>query len=604
LLATPHAVAEHLDAKLVFDVVVFDEASRLPAAHAMGALARARAAIVVGDRRQPAPGDGADGLLDVALAAGLPELALGTHYRSRHEDLFAFANRRYYGDRLELLPAASRAPELGISWRRVDGAPDSAGANRAEADAVVVEVVARRSRSIAVVAMSRAQQYAIEDALDAAGVGGVLVGTPDRLQGEERDVVILSIGHAADELGALAHPGGERWLDVAITRAREQLVVVSSFAPEDVVGDAPGARNLADFLAFARDGRAAADVTPASPIVAAIARALTERGWSVRHRVGCGAYRIDLAVVDPDDADRYVLAIEHDGAAYASGSSARDRDRLRAQVLVGRGWRLHRIWSLDWWTNAEREIQRAHGAIVAAIAASRQRRTPTPAPVRRAARGSSPAQLPAELASGSGPTEAMLDGAPLRLPRGAIAVGPYVAASVPAGRRAPDDMFAPRHLAELGKVVEQVLAAEAPMHVDLLARRVGAYFGIGRVTERVTDQVRVALAGRGQWGEEQGVVWRLDQDPASVPGVRVAGTSASARREIDEVPLSELAAAARIVVERSGHVSTNELIRDCARLLGFARITARVSERVSLGVRLAAARELIAISDDKAQLPS
>src|SRR5262249_53562940 len=122
-------------------------------------------------------------------------------------------------------------------------------------------------------------------------------------------------------------------------------------------------------------GRPPEDVEPASPITAAIARSLSERGWSVRHSVGCGAYKIDLAIVDPNDSERYVLAIEHDGASYASSSAARSRDRLRAQILAQLGWRVHRVWSLDWWNDPEREIQRAHGAIVAAVAASRQRRT-------------------------------------------------------------------------------------------------------------------------------------------------------------------------------------------------------------------------------------
>jgi hypothetical protein len=178
-----------------------------------------------------------------------------------------------------------------------------------------------------------------------------------------------------------------------------------------------------------------------------------------------------------------------------------------------------------------------------------------------------------------------------------------MAAAIPAGRRAPDDLFAPRHHAELGKVVEQVLAAEAPMHVALLARRVGAYFGIGRVTQRVTDQVRVAIAGRGRWGDEQGMIWRLDQDPTSMPAVRVAGAGPEARRDIDEVPLSELAAAVRIVVERAPGVATSDLVRDAARLLGFARITERVTERLGLGVRIAAHRELITVDGGRATVP-
>jgi len=375
----------------------------------------------------------------------------------------------------------------------------------------------------------------------------------------------------------------------------------------------------------------------------AVARALAERGWIVRHRAGAGPYRVDLAVVDPADPARYVLAIEHDGAAYTSAPTARDRDRLRAQALAQLGWRMHRVWSVDWWLDSELEIQRAHGAIVAAIAASRQRRAPAAQPrgrrpslAKALAAGSAPipraesaAAQPARgargLAAGSGPaatsarspvisvlaadaTPELVDHAPttpVKLARGAIAIGPYLAATIPAGRRSPDDLFAPRYVAELGKIIEQVLAAEAPMHVELLARRVGAYFGIGRVTQRVTDQVRTALVGRGRLGDEQGVVWRLDQDPEAVPPVRVAGTGVDARREIGDVPLSELAAAARIVVERAANIGTTELVRDAARLLGFARMTEQVTDRVSRGVRLAQMRELIVVDDaGKARVPS
>lgn len=716
LLMSPLSVAQYLDPALPrFDVVVFDEASQLPTADAIGALARGDAAVVVGDSRQlpptrffaagPAGGDdpdgdggdslddgaGIDNVLDDCVAARLPELALAWHYRSRHEDLIAFANRRYYGDRLAVFPAAHGSPDLGVAWRRVDGVYDRAGTrqNRIEAEAVAAEVIARlrdpaqRARSLAVVTFSRAQQALIEDLLDAARAetpeldgwfddppGGepVLVKNLETIQGDERDVVLLSVGYGpgADgafprNLGPLSQRGGERRLNVAITRAREQLIVFSSFAPEDLApgdggaaGDAHddahsgaagrGVSDLAALLAFARDGGGAAraeaaEAPPASPITEAIARALAERGWTVRHQVGCGAYKVDLAIVDPNDPDRFVLAIEHDGLAYASAPAARDRDRLRAQVLGQLGWRVHRIWTLDWWADPEREVQRAHGAIVAAVAAGRQRRPSTPPPPPTAAprragasaagsvpiprtaipggatpiRPAGPGSAPV-VAAGSGPTDAVAallgdtrarvaGSAPVRLARNAIAIGPYLAASIPAGRRAPDDLFAPRHLGELGKLVEQVLAAEAPVHLDVLARRVGAYFGIGRLTQRVTDQVRVALAGRGRWGDEADVVWRLDQDPAGVPPVRVAGQGASARREIDEVPLAEVAAAARIVVERAVGIAATDLVRDAARLLGFARVTDRVAERVASGVRLAAQRDLIRIEAGRATLP-
>jgi hypothetical protein len=188
------------------------------------------------------------------------------------------------------------------------------------------------------------------------------------------------------------------------------------------------------------------------------------------------------------------------------------------------------------------------------------------------------------------------------MPRGAIAIGPYVAAAIPPGRRVRDDMFGGRHQPELGKVVEQVLAAEAPIHLDLLARRVGAYFGIGRVTPEITAQVRATLDGRGRFCDEPDVVWRLDQDPDAVPAVRVAGASAVACRDIVQIPLFEIAAAARIVVERAAGLTSNELARDTSRLLGFARITDRITDRVAQGIRLAASRELIALDNGHAQL--
>jgi len=673
LLMTPLAVAQHLDPALArFDVVILDEASQLATAEAIGALSRGEAAVIVGDSRQLSPstavlteGDGAaelDSILDDCILARLPELRLAWHYRSRHEDLIAFANEHYYGDRLQVFPTAHGSPDLGVSARRVEGSCDR-GRNRVEAEAIVAEVVARlrdpaqRTRSIGIVTFSHAQQELIEDLLDEAratepaldpsfsadaslsSAGSlappVLVKTVETTQGDESDVVLLSIGYRSDDLGPLSIKGGERRLGVAITQAREQLVVFSSFDVEELgeldAHTPAGIRDLAALLAFARSGGGAARVSverpPASPITAAIARALAERGWTLHHQVGCGAYKVDLAVVDPNDPDRHVLAIEHDGAAYASAPAARDRDRLRTQVLSQLGWRLHRIWSLDWWADPEREIQRAHGAIVTAIAATRQRRTalaPRAAASGRLARSSDQPRI----ASGSvpvvtippklslvdtAPIEAIDGGtvptlaagsSPVRLPRNAIAIGPYTAAAIPPGRRTPDDLFAPRHLAELGKVVEQVLAAEAPMHVDLLARRVGAYFGVGRLTQRVTDQVRVALAGRGRWGDEENVVWRLDQDPASVPAVRVAGASPTGRRDIDQIPLSELAAAARIIVERAVGIATNDLVRDAARLIGFARITDHITERVTQGVRLAQLRELIKIESGKAILPA
>jgi very-short-patch-repair endonuclease len=636
IAVTPSALAAHLDPKLMFDIVVIDHASQLATASAIGAVSRGRSAVIVGDSQLLPPlrlvrgstSAEVGGLLADAIAARLPELRLAWHYRGRHEALMAYVNERFYGDRLQVFPAMQASSELGLAAKAI-GRPSE----------IVAELLTRlrdatqQGRSLGVVVFSRALRDQVLDLLDEARRDDLL---PDELSSERlcvehvedaqtlvRDVVLVVLDESAIE---------PRRLAVALTRAREQLVLCTGSLPDDL-GDFTALIARAKAMSFQGD-----EQPPASAITAAIARALGERGWAVRHQVGSGAYKIDLAVVDPADPERYVLAIETDGAAYASATVARDRDRLRPHVLAQLGWRLHRVWSLDWWANPEGEIQRAHNAIVTAIAATR-RRAPAPAPVTRApraARGTERAPAPSIAFEATTPRNAPIrvshepsgrhsvavpgaeipdtlktmptlaaGSAPIKIGRNSIPIGPYVAAAIPPGRRTPDDLFAPRHLPELGKVIEQVLAAEAPMHVGLLARRVGAYFGIGRVTQRVTDQIRTVLDGRGKLGDEQDIVWRLDQDPAAIPAVRVAGSSgqATVKREIAEIPLSELAAAARIVVERASHIATGDLVRDAARLIGFARITPQVSERVAEGVRLAQLRELIEIDAGKAKLP-
>ncbi len=459
LAVTPATAARHLDPSLRFDVVVVDHAGHLPTAEAIGALARCRATIVVGD---PQLARGADTLIVDARAARLPELSLDRHYRSRHHELIAFANERYYDDRLQVVPAAQTSPDLGPSWRRAEPT----------AETIATEVVARlrdpaqRGRSLAVIAMSPDAVDRIQAAIDRA-----IDGDPDLVGGAEPVIVCDADDAAAivrDVVIVAADPatiGEPRRLALAITRAREQLVVVApEMSPDTELG------TLLAWIAARTEARASepADQVPASPITEALARALVDRGWTVHHQVGAGAYRVDLAVVDPNDPGHYVLAIEHDGPIYAAAPAARDRDRLRAEQLVQLGWRVHRIWTLDWWLDAEREVQRAHGAIVTAVAASRRGRTlpaahpqaaagsapvgslwskprrrkvATPAPAPRADTPSvgNPVVLatPIESIDSSTLPNFAAGSAPVKIGRNAIAIGPYVAAAIPSGSPSP-----------------------------------------------------------------------------------------------------------------------------------------------------------------------
>jgi very-short-patch-repair endonuclease len=687
LLMSPLSVAQYLDpAVRRFDLVVFDEASQIPTADAIGALARGQAAIVVGDSKQLpptrffAPGDrGGDGpddseaveelesILDECVAARLPELRLTWHFRSRHEDLIAFSNQRYYDDRLAVFPtAAARVPGLGVGYRKLDGIYDRANTrhNRIEAEAVVAEVVARLTdperahRSIGVVTFSKPQQELILDLLDAARAADpglerhfaddakepVLVKNLETIQGDERDVILFSIGYGPDRdgkvamnFGPLNQDGGERRLNVAVTRARDELVIFTSIEPEQISPEvtALGVRHLAELLRFTRDGgqpaaeRAARP--PATELTAAIAAALTAKGWTVHHQVGCAAYRIDLAVVDPDDPGRYVLGIETDGPAYALAATARDRDRLRAQVLAGLGWRLHRIWSLDWFHAADKELARVHNAIINAIAAARAAKkggatrsgpvaapeatAPAAAPTPPGAGPTPPSAGSASPSAGSAPTgRAAAVASPARAARPAparpaverTAIGRYAVASVPAGRRTVDDLYDVGRVDELGKVLDAVLAVEAPIHVGLLARRVAAYFGIGRMSPRVIERVRLIAATRAQVGSpsEPDVVWRRDQDPAALPSVRVPDDGhPDSKRDWDELPVVEIAAAARVVLERNLGLPRTELVRETGKLLGFARQGDKVLARLAEGVEVLIARGLARVDGERISVP-
>ena len=442
LLMSPLSVAQYLDPSQgegdspPFDLVVFDEASQVRFWDAMGAIARARHLVVVGDSRQLPPTDffnvvesaeddlagtvdiddydDLESLLDECVAAGMPRMHLRWHYRSRHESLITFSNHHYYENGLLTFPSPdAEHPRMGVHFVYVDDGVYDRGrsqTNAIEARRVVDEIVQRlrdpiaSRRSLGVVTFSLAQQTLVQDLLDAARneypeierhfsdavEEPVLVKNLESVQGDERDVVLFSIGYGPDArgrvhmaFGPLNRAGGERRLNVAVTRAREELVVFSSIRADQIDltrTRSVGARHLKTFLDYAargvgalaeaieRETSTASGAGYDSPFEREVAEVLTARGHEIHRQVGAGGYRIDLAVVDPDRPGRYLLGIECDGATYHSAATARDRDRLRAAVLSRLGWQLHRVWSTDWWQFPKGEIERIEEAIRSAAA--------------------------------------------------------------------------------------------------------------------------------------------------------------------------------------------------------------------------------------------
>jgi very-short-patch-repair endonuclease len=434
---SPLMVSQVLPAARLFDVVIFDEASQIVPADAIPAIMRGHQIVVAGDDRQLPPtnffrqvggideeaadddenlvsfGAGFESVLD-ALRPLLPTAALAWHYRSRDERLVAFSNSRIYGGALTTFPGVARDDCL----RHVVVAQGPGNGQETSVDAEVdkvVELILEHARehpdeSLGVIALGIKHAERIDAALRAAlaGLGETgaeqgleaffaedvpepfFVKNLERVQGDERDAIILSIGYGKHpdgrmryQWGPLLRDGGERRLNVAATRAKHRLTLVSSFSGHDVDPDRvtkAGARMLADYLDYASSGGSAQPASGAAeldPFEADVRERLAEAGITVVPQYGVGGYRVDFAATHPSDPARMVLAIEADGASYWQSGSVRDRDRLRGEHLQRLGWRYHRLWSTNWFRDPDTEVARVAEAYQRAVSAAEAGETPS-----------------------------------------------------------------------------------------------------------------------------------------------------------------------------------------------------------------------------------
>ena len=510
-----------LDQRL-FDVVIFDEASQIPPAEAIGSLARASQAVVAGDSRQLPPTsffgrDSAGGETEeqedtVALTADIESLLdaadallrdkmLQWHYRSRDDRLIAFSNNHIYGGSLTAFPGAivdSPISHCLIPFRPITGGTGTRS-NPDEVDKVV-DLVLEHARDVpretlGVIAFGQHHADNIENAL-MRRLGEVndpsldeffsetneerfFVKNIERVQGDERDVIILSVGYHKDangnlpyRFGPILQEGGERRLNVAVTRARSRVTLVSSFSHRDMDpgrSSAKGAELLRQYLEYAASGGAdlGSDVTgtPLNPFELSIKEGLERRDIPVTPQYGVSGYRIDFACAHPDQPGRMVLAIEADGASYHSSATARDRDRLRQQVLEGKGWRFHRIWSTSWFRDREAELDKAEEAWKQAVAASDEE---GPAPGTAKPKNTSKAFQPPS------PQRALSPGVPRRGTRGYDSI----------------DDYSPEELVQVARWIESdtLLRTE-----DDLLRVMMDEIGFKRSGKRITEALRQAI---------------------------------------------------------------------------------------------------------------
>lgn len=421
LMMSPITVCQLLDPKVFhFDVVIFDEASQIPPEYAIGAFLRSKQVIVAGDRNQLPPtnffqaiesedseedDEGLEAnpvfesILNACDSSGFLSKMLNWHYRSRDESLIAYSNYHFYENKLFTFPNPdSQNHETGLQYiylsdgvfKRGSGARHNLVEARKVAELVYEHLQKTPELSLGIVAFSVSQRRAIEAEIELLrkenpemnGLFSYDVDEPifiknlENVQGDERDVIILSVGYGKDEAGKMSlnfgpinRDGGARRLNVAVTRARFALRLVTSIQPEDIDiarVQSRGASLLRNYLEVARDGVTSVFKDEKihqgaefdSPFEESVYHELTRRGIQLIPQVGVSSYKIDLAVVDPEQPGRFLLGIECDGEMYHSAPTARDRDRLRQQVLENLGWRIHRIWSRDWIENRLSEIDK------------------------------------------------------------------------------------------------------------------------------------------------------------------------------------------------------------------------------------------------------
>ncbi len=644
-LMSPLSVAQFLDPSMPkFDIVVFDEASQIPVWDAVGAIARGSEVIVVGDSKQLPPTsffrsiegdddfeasedavDDMESILKECNASGVPALRLKWHYRSRHESLIAFSNYHYYQNELMTFPSPQeRSDSMGVTFRHVpEGIYDRGGTrtNRIEAERVVEDVVAMLideadTDSIGIVTFNQAQQTLIQDLLDEKRRANpdieryftneveepVFVKNLENVQGDERDTIIFSVGYGPDDtgrpsmnFGPLNKEGGERRLNVAVTRAKRRLMVYSSMT-SDMIDlrrtRVTGVKHFKHFLDYAQRGPesleeflwTAADAKRDTRFEHALRSKLIERGYEVDEHVGCAGYRIDLAIRDKKDPGRYLLGIECDGPQYRSAHTARDRDRTRPSVLKGLGWNLHRVWSTQWHISPEKCLAQIDAAVVR---------------VREAESGSD--QPDSESESSSAPIVASAHAAaPASAPAKKANYNTYTPATPGRSRVGKRDIYAPECDELLMRWLGSIVETEAPVLQDVAMRRLASFCDLASVRDRFRERFDVVLGhmiGRGYIKSTGKTLWNPGDEPDEYLLAREPGDDADSKRDADQIPPVEYRAAAVLVVREQFGLPRQDLAKEAVLKLGFSRLTSTLAPFIDRAIDRAITEGRLSESD-------
>lgn len=635
MLMSPMSVAQFIDLdQPPFDLVIFDEASQMPTSEAVGAIARGKSLVVVGDPKQMPPtsffqmqqtddsqaeNDDMESILDDCITLSMPSHYLTWHYRSRHESLIAFSNGQYYDGKLFTFPSADDRLSR-VNFIPVDGTYDygHSRCNRAEAEAISQEVIRRLQayidnpamprRSIGIVSFSKVQQNLIEDMLTEKlsknpkmekiaydGDEPIFIKNLENVQGDERDVILFSVGYGPDKrgkvsmnFGPLNNQGGERRLNVAVSRARYEMLVFSTLDPDMIDlrrTQAAGVVGLKHFLEFAKTGSLAVNASALQrqseaarrrSVVDAVAAKLREKGYRVDTRVGRSAFKVDVAVVNPDDEQRYLCGIICDGTGYYSTKTVRDREICQPGMLRHLGWTILRVWTVDWIMDEKQAIRR----LTESIERLRCGKGNGAEALSRADKEEEPAA--------EAPDAFVITADEVLSPEDALALVPYKQAGIDHQEWGGSIDKLLLHGRYAAMDVREIVRVEQPVRLNYLVRRMAQVWKLPRVTLRFTEWVRHAakdLFIDYEGTTEPPTLWMADTRLNGWDKYRKANG-----REIDEIPPVEIRNCIRFAVQQQAAIPHQELKRQVTHLFGYSRMGQKMEKVIEENIALMIAR--------------
>lgn len=646
MLMSPLSVAQYIDTDSdKFDLIVFDEASQMPTYEAVGAIARGKNVVIVGDPKQMPPTsffsvntvdedniemEDLESILDDCLALSIPSKYLLWHYRSKHESLITFSNSEYYNNKLMTFPSPDNI-ESKVRMVSIKGFYDKGKSrqNLAEAQAVVNEIARRlkseelRKMSIGVVTFSVVQQALIEDLLSDLFISHprmetlalgckepLFIKNLENVQGDERDVILFSVGYGPDaegkvsmNFGPLNRAGGERRLNVAVSRARYEMIIFSTLRA-DMINlnrtSSVGVAGLKRFLEYAEKGtrqtiNGVAQLSDKTDSIEnIIAEKLRSLGYTVHTDIGCSGYKIDIGIVDPENPSSYRLGIICDGKNYKRTKTARDREIVQNNVLKALGWNIYRIWTMDWWEKSDEVIESIKQAIAGKVYTDNKKANAVLSDPKEVTQVETVLK---EACTVSGRQAALDLVAAIKKNRESKREMEYTETPLQPSRYYIEKFLIPKGLLIIRSQIDKIIENEAPISKTLLRQKIMIEWGVSRLGAQADIHLESILKEHDLYQtEHDGIIflWKDEGQCRYYTGYRPK----SGRAAVD-LPPEEIANGVKHILMDSISLPLPDLSKACAKLFGFPRMGSIIDAAIQRGIREAVKRKFAKMENDR-----